>query len=255
MIDIKRKLAENLKIVEDRIAAACASVGRNPDDVMLITVTKYVGLDVLKFIPDTGLTDLGESRVQELTKRAGVINEFLSRRARDLSAGAMPRPRWHMIGHLQRNKIKDVLPWTDMIHSVDSLRLAEEIDSRAKKLNRKVDILLQVNTSGEESKYGVAVGAATHLAEFIAPLPNINLCGLMTMAPYTEDKSVVQDCFSRCRELFEEIAHELPVGEQFRHLSMGMSSDFEIAIACGATIVRIGSALFEGIPQTRNIAV
>ena len=107
---------------------------------------------------------------------------------------------------------------------------------------------MEVNLSGETSKSGVAVAAATHLAEHVATLPHVSLCGLMTMAPRTEDCAVIQQCFARGHELFEEIAHELPVGPQFRHLSMGMSGDFEIAIAAGATIVRIGSALFEGVP-------
>ena len=252
MVDIKRKLAENIKHVNERIADACVAARRNPEGVKVITVTKYVGLDVLKALPDVGVTDLGESRAQELTKRAAAVNEFLSRRSRDLTAGAMPRPRWHMIGHVQRNKVKTVLPWADTIHSVDSLRLAEEIDARAGAIGRTIDILMQVNASGEDAKFGVAVGAATHLAELIAPLPHISLGGLMTMAPLTDDRGRVYDCFTRCRELFDEIYHEVGVGEQFRHLSMGMSSDFDIAIACGATIVRIGSAIFEGIPQART---
>ncbi|HRX83452.1 MAG TPA: YggS family pyridoxal phosphate-dependent enzyme [Phycisphaerae bacterium] len=252
MTDIKRTLTENLARVRERIAAACASARRAPESVKLIAVTKYAGLDVLKVMPDVGLTDLGESRAPELVKRAAAINEFLSRRARDLSAGAMPRPHWHMIGHLQRNKVKLVLPWTEMVHSVDSLRLAEEVNTRAGSLDRVVDVLLQVNCSGEESKFGVAVGAVTHLAEMIAPLPHISLCGLMTMAPYTEDETVIRSTFTRCQELFDEIRHDLDVGPQFRHLSMGMSHDFEIAIACGATIVRIGTALFEGLPTVRE---
>jgi len=250
MVDIIRTLHDNLATVTDRIAQACAAANRNPDEVKLVAVTKYAGLDIIKAMPDAGFTELGESRPQELTKRAATINEFLSRRARDLAAGAMPRPKWHMIGHLQRNKVNLVLPWVEMIHSVDSLRLAEELDVKARKLKRNIDLLMQVNCSGETSKSGVAVGAATHLAEMIAPLPNITLCGLMTMAPLTEDRGAVYDCFMRCRELFDEIRHDIEVGEAFRHLSMGMSSDFETAIGCGSTIVRIGSALFEGLPTT-----
>jgi pyridoxal phosphate enzyme (YggS family) len=248
-VDLKRKIAENHKRVEERIAAACAAAKRDRAEVRLIAVTKSVGLDVLKLLPDLGFADLGESRVQELSKRAAVVNEFLSRRARALAGGAMPRPRWHMVGHLQRNKVRSVLPWADLIHSMDSLRLAEEIDAEARRLGRKAEVLLQVNCSGEESKFGVAVGAATHLAELIAPLPNLALVGLMTMAPLTEETRVIEETFVRCRELFEEIYHELDVGPQFKHLSMGMSHDFEIAIACGATMIRVGSALFEGIPQ------
>jgi len=255
MNDIRRVLAENLQRVKERIAQACAAAHRRPESVKLIAVTKYAGLDVLKAMPDAGFDELGESRAPELVKRAAAINEFLSRRARDFSAGAMPRPRWHMIGHLQRNKVKLVLPWTDMVHSVDSLRLAEEINQRAGALDRKVDILLQVNCSEERTKFGVAVGATTHLAELIAPLPHIAVCGLMTMAPLTESRGEIHDCFTRCRELFEEIRHEIGVGAQFRHLSMGMSHDFEIAIACGATMVRLGTALFEGLPteQTQTV--
>jgi pyridoxal phosphate enzyme (YggS family) len=249
MLDVRRKIAENRKLIEERIAAACAAAKRDPSEVHFIAVTKYIGMDVLKLLPDLGFSELGESRGQELTKRAATVNEFLSRRARDLDAGAMPRPRWHMIGHLQRNKVRSILPWTDVIHSVDSLRLAEEIDTEARKIDRIVEILLQVNCSGEQSKFGVAVGAATHMAELIAPLPNILLTGLMTMAPQTDDENVVRDSFLRCHELYEEIRYELRVGSQFKHLSMGMSGDYELAITCGATMVRIGSALFEGIPQ------
>ena len=250
MADLKRKLAENLRSVRDRIDQACADANRTPATVRLVGVTKYVGIDIIKLLAEAGLSDLAESRVQELSKRAAMLNEFLGRRARDVASGAMPRPTWHMVGHLQRNKVKSVLPWVDVIHSVDSLRLAEDISAQAGKLDRKVDVLMQVNAGGEQTKFGVAVGAATHLAELIAPLPNISLCGLMTMAPYTEDRGRIYDCFTRCRELFDEIYHEVGVGEQFRHLSMGMSHDFEVAIACGATMIRIGTALFEDLPVT-----
>lgn len=247
MVDPKRKLAENVRNVTDRIHRACAAAGRKETAVQLIAVTKYLGLDLLRILPDVGLGDLAESRAQELSRRAAAVNEFLSRRPRDPAQGGMPRPRWHMVGHLQRNKVKIVLPWVDVIHSVDSLRLAEEIDAVAAKLNRSIDILMQVNAGGEAQKHGVAVGAATHLAEHVATLPNIRLCGLMTMAPLTDDQSVVRDCFVRCHELFEEIRHEVGVGDQFKHLSMGMTADFETAIAQGATMVRIGRALYEGL--------
>lgn len=247
MIDVKRKLADNIKRVQDRIAQACAAAGRDPAGVRLVAVTKYISLDLLKLLPDLGLGDIGESRVQELAKRAATLNEFLSRRPRDPAQGAVPRPTWHLVGHLQRNKVRAVLPWSDMIHSVDSLRLAEEIDTQANAIDRRIDILLQVNASGEAAKHGVAVGAAAHLAEQVATLHNVSVVGLMTMAPLTEDRPVIEACFTRCRELFEEIANEVRIGQQFRHLSMGMSNDYEIAVACGATMVRIGSALYEGL--------
>ncbi len=151
-----------------------------------------------------------------------------------------------MIGHLQRNKVRQVLPITCLIHSVDTLRLAEEINTSAAKLNLCPKVLLQVNTSNEPQKYGVPVGAATHLAEQIETLSNLQLVGLMTMAPLTHNKNIVRACFVRARELFIEMRGEKIVGKKFTELSMGMSSDYEIAVEEGATILRIGSAIFAG---------
>ena len=151
-----------------------------------------------------------------------------------------------MIGHLQRNKVRQVLPIASLIHSVDTLRLAEEINSAAVKLNLRPKVLMQVNTSNEPQKYGVPVGAATHLAEQIETLSHLKLVGLMTMAPLTREKSVVRACFMRAAELFAEMRGEKIVGPQFAELSMGMSSDYEAAVEEGATILRIGSAIFAG---------
>ena len=161
-----------------------------------------------------------------------------------------------MIGHLQRNKVRDVLPWVELVHSVDSLRLAEEIDAEAAKLGRKMPILLEVNPSGEVSKFGVAVAATTHLAEQVNSLRHVELRGLMAMAPLTDDESVIRHSFRRVRELFEEIIGERICGPTFKELSLGMSSDFEFGIEAGATYVRIGSALLEGIelaPQPAQV--
>jgi len=246
----KRRLADNLRRVRDRIGAACAQAGRDPESITLIAVTKTVEVDVIRQALDVGLLDLGESKVQELTQRAGMIHEYMSRRR--LASGGRPQlsPRWHMVGHLQRNKVKTVLPWIEVIHSLDSLRLAEEINVQAARASRRVKVLMQVNASGEKSKHGVAVGASTHLAEQIVSLPNLELIGLMTMGPLPSDQEGVtspRPYFARLRELFEEIAGERLVGESFRHLSMGMSLDLEDAILEGATTVRIGSALFDGL--------
>ncbi|MHC4336932.1 MAG: YggS family pyridoxal phosphate-dependent enzyme, partial [Planctomycetota bacterium] len=142
--------------------------------------------------------------------------------------------------------VRYVLPIASLIHSVDTLRLAEEIDASAVKLNLRPKVLLQTNTSNEPQKYGVPVGAATHLAEQIETLPNLRLVGLMTMAPLTRNKNVVRACFARARELFIEMRGEKIVGPQFTELSIGMSSDYEVAIEEGATILRIGSAIFAG---------
>ena len=152
-----------------------------------------------------------------------------------------------MIGHLQRNKVKPILKSVEMIHSVDSLRLAEEINTTAARigLNHRVKILMQVNTSKEKQKYGLAVGAVNALAEQIMTLPNLEICGLMTMAPLTEDMELCRFCFVRLREVFEELSGEKIVGPAFQHLSMGMTQDYPIAIESGATIIRIGSAFFE----------
>jgi pyridoxal phosphate enzyme (YggS family) len=151
-----------------------------------------------------------------------------------------------MIGSLQRNKVKPMLPLVYAIHSIDSLRLAEEIDAQAAKIGKRIPILLQINASEESSKHGVAVGAAVHLAEQIDSMPNVQLIGLMTMAALDAQESVIRHTFGRTREIFEEIKWHKIGGSAFRHLSMGMSHDFEHAIAEGATMLRIGTAIFGG---------
>ena len=164
-----------------------------------------------------------------------------------MNLGEGPAPakiRWHMIGHLQRNKVKPVLPAVHMIQSIDSLRLAEEVDSQAAKINRRIPVLLEVNASEESAKTGVAVGAAIHLAEQIDSMENMHIMGLMTMAPLEAPEEKIRRVFARTRELFEEVRWHKIGGTALRHLSMGMSNDFEWAIAEGATMVRIGSALF-----------
>jgi len=245
---IRRRLADNLKRVRDRIDAACARAKRDPAEVRLVAVTKQVEIDVVRQALEIGLVDLGESRAQQLNQRAGMIHEFLERRqvlgGRDKP---LPRPRWHMIGHLQRNKVKLVLPWVEMIHSVDSLRLAEDLHTQGTRLGRVADILLEVNTSGEKSKFGVAVGAVPHLAEQFAVWKGIRLCGLMTMAPLESTETELRLYFDRLRDVFDDLREEEHVGSHFNVLSMGMSNDFEIAIECGATLIRVGSTLFEGL--------
>lgn len=230
------QLAANLAAVRDRMAEACARVRRDPDDVTLVAVTKSVSMDVIRKLVSLGQLELGESRVQQLADRAHGL-------AGSMPASA-PRPRWHMVGHLQRNKVKQCLDAAQVVHSVDSLRLAEEISARAEKTGEPVECLLEVNCSNEEQKMGVAVGAAMHLADQISTLKGIHLVGLMTMAPLVEDPEEARFAFGRLRELFEEMLGDKVGGKSFRHLSMGMSNDFEVAIEEGATMVRIGSALF-----------
>ncbi len=238
------KISERIERVKDTIKSTCARVGRDVDEIKLVVVTKSATFDAVKEVIEMGFTELGENRVQQLKKVSGQVAELLQQRE-----GHSPLPQevhWHMIGHLQRNKVRHVLPLISLIHSVDTLRLAEEIDASAAKLNLRPRVLLQTNTSNEPQKYGVPVGAATHLAEQIMTLPNLTLIGLMTMAPLTHNKDIVRDCFVRARELFVEMRGEKIVGPEFRELSMGMSSDYQIAVEEGATILRIGSAIFAG---------
>lgn len=238
------KIAERIKRVEGTIAEACARAGREPEDIRLVVVTKSAEIEQIQEVIRLGYNHLGENRVQQLKRVAGQISEFLQQPPEDQ---ALPEDiHWHLIGHLQRNKVRPILPTVSLIHSVDTLRLAEEINSSAARLGLYPRVLLQVNTSNEPQKYGVPVGAATHLAEQIETLPHLKLIGLMTMAPLTRNKDVIRTCFTRARELHVEMRGEKIVGSQFTELSMGMSSDYEIAVEEGATILRLGSAIFAG---------
>jgi len=238
------KIAERIERVKQTIVSACARAGRDPAEVTLVVVTKSASIEAIEEVVRLGFSDLGENRVQQLKKVSIQVDEFLQRQA----GGKTPdkKIRWHMIGHLQRNKVRQVLPIITLVHSVDTLRLAEEINASGVKLAITPRVLLQVNTSEEPQKYGVSVGAVPHLAEQIETLPNLKLVGLMTMAPLTHNKDVIRECFVRARELFVELRGERIVGPQFTQLSMGMSSDYEIAVEEGATILRIGSAIFSG---------
>lgn len=247
----KSPLAEKLDEVRDRIAAAASKAGREPREVTLIAVTKTAAPEQIREAIQLGVSDLGESRVQVITQRIPQVNEFLARQRTHGEPGAVPNKiRWHMLGHLQRNKVKPLLPLVDYIHSVDSLRLAEEIEQHAGKLGKKIPIMLEVNASEETSKFGVAVGAAVHLAEQIDTMQHITLVGLMTMAPLTDDQEKCRFVFARTREIFEEMKWHKIGGANFRHLSMGMSNDYETAIAEGSTMVRIGTNLFGGKVET-----
>lgn len=239
-------LAEKLDEVKERIASAAAKAKRDPAEITLIAVTKTASPEQIREISQLGVIDLGESRVQVLTQHEAQLNEFFQRRAIRGDGVVPQRLRWHMIGHLQRNKAKAALPVIYMVHSIDSLRLAEELDIQASKIGRKIPVLLQVNASEEATKFGVAVGAAVHLAEQIDSMPGLQMAGLMTMAPLEAPEEKVRHVFARTREIFEELKWHKIGGAVLRHLSMGMSHDFEPAIAEGATMVRIGTALFGG---------
>lgn len=249
---VRRRLTENYKSVRERMEQACARSHRDPAGVRLVAVTKYVEMNVVRQALEMGLLDLGESRAQQLNQRAGMIQELNDRRTvlTGRRESGVYRPRWHMVGHLQRNKIKLVLPWAELIHSVDSLRLAEDLHEQASKLDRVVDILLQVNTSAEKTKYGVAVGAVSHLIEHFRTWKGIRLRGLMTMGPLDATPYEVRLCFDRLRDVSEDVRSEGLVDNEFTELSMGMSDDFEAAVEAGATLVRVGRALFDGLVNT-----
>jgi PLP dependent protein len=238
------KIAERIDRVKDIINNVCARVGRDPKEIKLVIVTKSASLKSIKEVIQLGYADLGENRVQQLKKVAAQVDEFLAQSAGQ--PGMPAKINWHVIGHLQRNKVRQTLGTSALIHSVDTLRLAEEINDVAAKMNLCPKVLMQVNTSQEPQKYGVPVGAAIHLAEQIVSFPNLKLVGLMTMAPLTRNKDIIRSCFVRARELFVELRGEKVAGPDFTELSMGMSSDYEIAIKEGATILRIGSAIFAG---------
>ena len=225
------QLRASLESVRERIARASERAGRG-EAVDVIAVTKGHGDDVVDAALAAGLSRLGENRVQEL---AGKV-------ARLESQGRATEAEWHLIGHLQRNKVKQALPLFDLIHSIDSERLAAELAKEATHESRVVTGLVQVNTSGEEAKSGLGYDAAVDGVARICKLDGLRIVGLMTMAPYTDDEAVLRTTFRRARELFDRCASL--DGFEARHLSMGMSNDFEIAVEEGSTMVRLGTVLF-----------
>ncbi len=220
----------------DRIACAAAKSGRSADEITLVAVTKSVTMEQITALLSLGRIDLGENRVQQLEQRAKAMAGLPS---------DTPPPRWHMIGHLQRNKVKQVLPWVSLIHSVDSQRLAAEIDRTAAAMNVISDVLIQVNIAQEERKHGLSIADAPQLARQVAEMKHLRLRGIMTMAPYADEGEASRPVFREAAALFSRLESMLGSPTHFDRLSMGMSNDYEVAIEEGATIVRIGRALFE----------
>lgn len=271
MIDIDLvELDARYATIRERVARAAAKSGRRADDIILVAVTKFAEPEQIRRLIEIGHRDFGENRVQQLVQRAAMVEEHLTRlrvlpqtlgRAGssqagrsliDLEKAAMPAigsggkepVRWHMIGHLQRNKARKACEVARLIHSVDSLRLAEELQVIALRREKPLDLLVEVNCSGEASKQGCPVPAAGPLAEQIDTMINVRVRGLMTMAAPTANPEETRETFARCRELFEEIRRTGVADGAFNLLSMGMSGDFEVAIEEGANIVRVGSAIF-----------
>lgn len=222
-------VCENYKNVEEKVIQACKRAGRDPKEVTLIAVSKTKPMSMIEELLPLGVRDFGENKVQELTAKA----ESLS-----------PEIYWHMIGHLQRNKVKYVVDKACLIHSVDSLRLAEEISKEAGKKQVTVSILLEVNAAGEESKFGITPGETLSLAQEIAKLPHIQIKGLMTIAPYTQNPEDNRIFFRNLRKLSVDIAQKNIDNVTMSVLSMGMTGDYEVAIEEGATHVRVGTGIF-----------
>ena len=222
-------VAENLKAVMDRIAAAAKRAGRDPSSVRLVTVTKTVAPERIREAVAAGAAILGENRVQEAKEKIEALGAIAS---------------WHLIGRLQTNKAKYAVRLFDLIHSVDTIGLARELDKQAAKTGKVQDVLVEVSIAGEASKAGMAVREAPALVRGVASLRHVRVRGLMTMPPYSEDPDDSRPFFSVLRELAEAIAKENIPGVSMQELSMGMSGDFEVAVEEGATLVRVGTAIF-----------
>jgi PLP dependent protein len=220
-------IRQNIDKLTLEIEEICRKIGRNPAEVKLIAVSKTYPLADIKEAWAGGTIDFGENKVQELRDKAEVFSEGVA---------------WHLIGHLQRKNAKYAVKYAEYIHSVDSAKLADEIQKRAESENKTQKILLEANTSGEESKFGLPkVEDVIALSEYVSGLANIKPVGLMTMAPYTDDESIIRRCFGKLREMKEKVNSK---GLGLTELSMGMTNDYKIAIEEGATMLRIGTAIF-----------
>jgi pyridoxal phosphate enzyme (YggS family) len=225
---METQISSNIDAIKHRIAEAARRAGRDPLSIKLMAVTKTVEPERISKAIDAGLTMLGENYVQEAKDKIAIIGDAA---------------QWHMIGHLQTNKAKYAVKLFNFVHSVDRLELAQELDKRAGQINRKLNVLIEVN-SGEESKSGIEKTQALELVRQVALLPNLAIRGLMTMAPYSDYPENSRPYFKALRELRDDINHADIAGVRMEELSMGMTDDFEVAIEEGATIIRVGRAIF-----------
>lgn len=215
--------------MEEKVKEACRRAGRSRDEVTLIAVSKTKPMSMIEELLPLGVVDFGENKVQELTAKEEALPSHI---------------RWHMIGHLQRNKVKYIVDKAFLIHSVDSLRLAEAISQEAGKKNVTANILIEVNVAGEDSKFGVRPEETAALAEAISKLPNISVKGLMTIAPFVENAEENREVFRNLRKLSVDIEEKKFNNVTMAVLSMGMTGDYEVAIEEGATMVRVGTGIF-----------
>lgn len=222
-------LTENVIEVEKNIQAACDRAGRSRDEVRLIAVSKTKPVSDIEEVLTTGILDYGENKVQELSDKYDVLPKNI---------------RWHMIGHLQRNKVKYLIGKTVLIHSVDSLRLAEQIEHEAAKADIVMNVLIEVNVAGEESKFGTTCNEAIELVKAVAALKHIRIKGLMTIAPFTDNPEDNRIYFKKLKQLSVDIKSKNIDNVDMDELSMGMTGDYEVAIEEGATMVRVGTGIF-----------
>ena len=222
-------ITENLEQVRKNIEEACRAVNRDPGEVTLISVSKTKPVSMLQEAYDAGSRDFGENKVQEIMDKYPQLPSDI---------------RWHMIGHLQRNKVKYIVDKVALIHSVDSLRLAETIENEAAKHNVTVPILIEVNVAQEESKFGLKTEEVLSLVESVAALPHINIKGLMTIAPYVEDPEENRGIFRQLKKLSVDISEKNINNVNMSVLSMGMTGDYQVAVQEGATMVRVGTGIF-----------
>ena len=222
-------LKDNFETVEKKVAAACVRAGRDRSEVTLIAVSKTKPVEMLQEVYDAGARDFGENKVQEICEKYDKLPSDI---------------RWHMIGHLQRNKVKQVIDKAAMIHSVDSYRLAQEISVQAQKKGLTITILIEVNIANEESKFGISAEDTIQLVEEVAALPNLSIKGLMTIAPYVVDAEENRLYFRQIKQLSVDIKNKNIDNVSMDVLSMGMTGDYEVAIEEGATMVRVGTGIF-----------
>lgn len=222
-------IVENIKKVHENIAHHCEIAGRSTDEITLVAVSKTKPLPLLEEAISAGEIELGENKVQEIRDKYEALGN---------------RARWHMIGHLQSNKVKYIADKVTLIHSVDSVKLAKEINKQGAKVDRVIEVLVQINVAMEESKFGIDTNAVDVLIEEIAKFPNVKIVGLMTIAPYVVDSEENRPIFRKMREIFIDIREKNLDNVSMKILSMGMSGDYGVAIEEGATLIRIGTGIF-----------
>ncbi len=222
-------IENNINFVKNNIKKACEKIDRNPEEINLIAVTKTIDTERINTALKTGIKNIGENKVQEVMEKYDKIE---------------CEPSWHLIGHLQTNKVKYIIDKVNMIHSVDSMKLAKEIDKRARKVNRVMDVLIQVNIADEDSKFGLAEDELDDFIKEISILENVRVEGLMAIVPYVIDPEDVRDHFRKMKDIFDSLKNSTFKNINMNYLSMGMTNDYMVAIEEGSNMVRVGTGIF-----------